>query len=78
MRTTIDIHALPAQFAEMLALAEEGNEVIVTENDVPRAVLDPIPVPTWKPRILGLGPGSITMNEDFNVPLPDEFWLGER
>ncbi len=62
MRKTIDIHDLPAKFAEMLALAEEGDEVIVTENGVPRAILEAIPLPSGKPRILGLGQGNIIMD----------------
>lgn len=31
-----------------------------------------------KPLILGLHPGAITISDDFNDPLPDEFWLGEE
>jgi hypothetical protein len=30
------------------------------------------------PRIPGLHQGQIWMSEDFNEPLPDEFWLGEE
>jgi hypothetical protein len=29
------------------------------------------------PRIPGLHHGEIWMSEDFNEPLPDDFWLGE-
>ncbi len=29
------------------------------------------------PRIPGLHQGEIWMSEDFNEPLPDEFWLDE-
>jgi Protein of unknown function (DUF2281) len=28
-------------------------------------------------RVLGLNQGEIWMSDDFNDPLPDEFWLGE-
>ena len=28
-------------------------------------------------RILGLHPDSMRMNDDFDAPLPDEFWLGK-
>jgi hypothetical protein len=28
-------------------------------------------------RVLGLNQGEIWMSEDFNDPLPDEFWIGE-
>ncbi|MEO1433082.1 MAG: DUF2281 domain-containing protein [Cyanobacteria bacterium J06633_8] len=29
-------------------------------------------------RVLGLNQGEIWMSEDFNEPLPDEFWMGEE
>jgi hypothetical protein len=29
------------------------------------------------PRVADLHKGQIWMSEDFNDPLPDEFWLGE-
>lgn len=28
-------------------------------------------------RVFGLGKGKIWMSDDFNDPLPDEFWLSE-
>jgi mRNA-degrading endonuclease RelE of RelBE toxin-antitoxin system len=28
-------------------------------------------------RVLGLSQGKIWISDDFNDPLPDEFWLGE-
>jgi Protein of unknown function (DUF2281) len=30
------------------------------------------------PRILGLNRGVMKMSDDFDEPLPDEFWLGEE
>jgi len=35
----------------------------------------PISMPT-APRIAGLHPGTIWASEDFDEPLPDEFWVG--
>jgi Protein of unknown function (DUF2281) len=29
------------------------------------------------PRILGLNRGAMKMSDNFDEPLPDEFWLGE-
>ena len=29
------------------------------------------------PRILGLNRGAMKMSDDFDAPLPDDFWLGE-
>jgi len=28
--------------------------------------------------VLGLHEGEIWMSDDFNAPLPDGFWMGER
>jgi Protein of unknown function (DUF2281) len=30
------------------------------------------------PRILGLNRSAMKMSDDFDEPLPDEFWLGEE
>ncbi|MCF4965646.1 type II toxin-antitoxin system VapB family antitoxin [Nostoc sp. CMAA1605] len=32
---------------------------------------------TPQQRVLGLHEGQIWMSDDFNDPLPDEFWMGE-
>jgi len=37
----------------------------------------PVPVLT-KPRVPGLHPGAIWTSEDFDEPLPDEFWTGSE
>ncbi|MBI1280878.1 MAG: DUF2281 domain-containing protein [Anaerolineaceae bacterium] len=37
---------------------------------------EPAEVDLTKPRILGLHPGAIWTSDDFDDPLPDEFWLG--
>jgi hypothetical protein len=36
-----------------------------------------VEVDLTKPRILGLHPGAIWTSDDFDEPLPDEFWLGD-
>lgn len=36
--------------------------------------LNPVPAQSIT---LGLFAGKITMSDDFNEPLPDEFWLGD-
>lgn len=35
------------------------------------------PQQTKQKRVLGLNRGEYWMSDDFNHPLPDEFWLGE-
>jgi antitoxin (DNA-binding transcriptional repressor) of toxin-antitoxin stability system len=66
-----------AKLPELVLLALEGNEVIITERDKPVARLISIASST-KPRVAGLHPNSIWVSEDFDEPLPDEFWLGEE
>jgi Protein of unknown function (DUF2281) len=34
--------------------------------------------PELPPRTLGLNRGAMKMSDDFDEPLPDEFWLGEE
>lgn len=72
---TIDIHEAQHQLADLLDQAAAGTEIILTEDNQPRARLVPIPPSTLR-RIPGLHPGSMTITPDFDAPLPDEFWLG--
>jgi hypothetical protein len=30
------------------------------------------------PRAFGQFPGAVTMSEDFDAPLPDDFWTGDQ
>jgi hypothetical protein len=74
---TIDITQMQAVKEVLLSLLEADTEIILAEGDTPLARLTAVekPVlPTGK-RIPDLFPG-IWMSDDFNDPLPDEFWLG--
>jgi antitoxin (DNA-binding transcriptional repressor) of toxin-antitoxin stability system len=81
-KTLIEITDLPGRFAEALQRLVRGEEVVITENQVPRAKLiitpSASPPPDGKPRVLGLDPGQqVWMSDDFDAPLPDEFWQGK-
>lgn len=71
---TKTVEAQDTTLADLLSLTREGNEVIITEDDKPIAKLSPVP----EKRTLGLHEGQGWMSDDFNDPLPDEFWLGEK
>jgi antitoxin (DNA-binding transcriptional repressor) of toxin-antitoxin stability system len=62
---------------ELLALVREGAEVLLTEGDTPVAKIVPVEGKTGK-RIAGLHEGMWWVSEDFDDPLPDEFWFGEE
>ena len=55
----------------------DGNEVVITEHGKPVARLVPVPQSKTK-RVAGLNRGTIWTSEDFDEPLPDEFWLGQE
>lgn len=66
---TIDVKKKLPDLKGLLSLVADGTEVVLTEDNTPIARLVPIPK-----RIAGLHPGAIWMSEDFDEPLPDEFW----
>jgi prevent-host-death family protein len=74
--TAVDVDELPRRLEEMLSLAADGTEVILTVANVPKARL--VPLTLQRARTPGLHPGAIQTSEDFNSPLPDEFWTGSE
>lgn len=74
MTKTVSISEAQSELQGLLALARNGNEVIIEENGEPLARLVPIEKSEPKQRILGLGEGKTWMSDDFDDELPDEFW----
>lgn len=72
--TNVEIHELASRWRELLSRAAAGEEVIVTDGSVPRARL--VPVAPGQPRVPGLHAGSMRISDDFDAPLPDDFWTG--
>lgn len=73
---TVNIHDKEKQLKELLKLVAKGTEVILQHNNVPLARLSPLAKTSPKPRVAGLHKGVISMSDDFDAPLPDDFWLG--
>ncbi len=76
MTRTVNIDEAKNQLQDLLALAAEGNEVIITDEGKPLAKL--VPIAIQKKRIAGLNRGQIWTSEDFDAPLTDEFWNGQE
>jgi antitoxin (DNA-binding transcriptional repressor) of toxin-antitoxin stability system len=74
---TIDIREAEKNLAEILSWVTAGTEVILTQDTTPVVRMVPI-VSTDSPRVPGLHPGAIWTSDDFDEPLPDEFWLGKE
>jgi prevent-host-death family protein len=79
MTQTVSIDEAQEKLPDLVAQALAGNEVIITEHGKPVARLVPVPIaPPKKKRVAGLNRGTIWTSEDFDQPLPDEFWLGKE
>lgn len=77
MNLTVDIERPGMPLSELVSKARTGTDVVLAEGDKPVARLIPLPSPS-DIRIPGLNRGALTPAEDFDAPLPDSFWAGER
>lgn len=76
MKTVVEIEEAQNRLKELINLATEGNEVILTEGEKPLVQL--VALSPQFVRTPNLHPGAIQVSDDFDDPLPDEFWLGEE
>ncbi len=76
MAKMVDIGEAKNQLPELVLLAQKGDAVIISEHNKPLAKIVPVNL-SHRPRIPGLNRGKIWISEDFNDPIPDEFWTGE-
>lgn len=74
---TISIRDAQANLREWVKRALQGDEIIIADADRPLVRLVPI-VRGDQPRMAGLNQGQIWTSEDFDQPLPDEFWTGSQ
>ena len=70
---TIDINHTPP-LEQLLAQIAAGDEVVFEADGKPIARL--VPIDPTAPRVAGLHEGQGWMSDDFDAPLPDEFWAG--
>jgi antitoxin (DNA-binding transcriptional repressor) of toxin-antitoxin stability system len=73
---TVDVREVQISLQELLALVRGGTEIVFTEGNTPLARLVPLASPST-PRMAGLHAGVIWTSDDFDEPLPEEFWTGE-
>lgn len=67
LMTQLDISQAKSKLANLLDLAIEGEEIIITRNNQPIAKISPIK----KPLKRGSAKGKVWMSEDFDEPLSD-------
>ena len=81
--TTIEV-TKGTSLKDLVTLANQESEVVLTEDDKPVAKVLPIAplqkAPDGPPgrRTLDLHRGAWVVAENFDEPLPDEFWLGGK
>ncbi len=68
---TVDIKKKPPGLKALLSLVANGTEIVITDNDTPIARMVQI-----GKRVAGLHAGAILIGENFDEPLPDDFWTG--
>jgi antitoxin (DNA-binding transcriptional repressor) of toxin-antitoxin stability system len=72
---TVDIHEAQLHLVELLSLVTTGTEIILMEGSTPLARIVPMADAPMS-RVAGLHPAAIWTSEDFDKPLPEEFWTG--
>ena len=72
---TVDVHEAQTHLVELLSLVTAGTEIIFTAGSTPLARIVPMTGATTS-RVAGLHLGAIWTSEDFDEPLPEEFWTG--
>ena len=76
MLRTIDLSITRIDLAKLLEEVQSGTEIILMKGDKEVARIVP---PRKKQRIPGLHANQGGwISEDFDEPLPDEFWFGEE
>ena len=74
---TVDMRDAQTNLQDLITLVREGAEVVLTEGATPLARLLPVGL-SASPRVAGLHAGAIWTSEDFDEPLPEEFWTRSR
>ena len=79
MTRVVNVHEAKTHLSRLLAEVERGHEVTIARAGRPVARLVPAEPPLR--RELGLERGQIWISEDFDEPMPDEWydeWYGVR
>ena len=70
---TVDVNQAQAHFKDLVRRVAAGVHIVLSENQKPIAHMLPAGV-----RIPGLHAGDIWTSDDFDAPLPDQFWTEDK
>ena len=75
MVKTVNLYEAKTQLSQLVEFAASGEEIIIAKAGKPRARL--VAVPDKRPlRMPGGWEGKVWIADDFDDPLPEEFWNG--
>jgi len=77
MSKIVEVSQSQPSLTELLSLVAAGTKIVLTKDGTPIASFVPIAPSSTVPRVPGLHPGAIWTSEDFDEPLPEEFWAGK-
>lgn len=78
---TITLDEAAVRLPELVSRASEGEQIIIAQNEHPLARIVPFAEGDGEgegDRSFGQARGRVHVSDDFDEPLPDEFWLGRR
>jgi antitoxin (DNA-binding transcriptional repressor) of toxin-antitoxin stability system len=76
--TTLEVHQTGKSLKDVVRLAQQESEVVLLDGAQPVARVLPIRANDQPmDRVFGLHAGAYEVGEDFDTPLPDEFWAGQ-
>ena len=75
MSKNVTIEEANGHLGELIKLAEQGEDVVIVQNSQPKARLVAVRGAA-NARVFGQYHGKISVNSDFDAPLPDDFWFG--
>ena len=70
---TIDLQEAKKHLKDLVSRVGKGEHLVLSENNIPIAQLIPI-----SQRVAGLHAGTIWTSNDFDEPLPEQFWTGKK
>lgn len=75
MTKTVSVQEAETQLDALIDLAEQGEEVVIAKNNQAKVRLVPLAVKRKEQRVFGQHRGQAWISEDFDAPLPEDFWL---
>jgi antitoxin (DNA-binding transcriptional repressor) of toxin-antitoxin stability system len=73
LKKTFDVREPQTSLQDILSLVRNGDEVVLTEGANPLARVVPI-ARSSVARVAGLHNGTIWTSDDFDEPLPEDYW----